>query len=774
MEGTKKEGLMQALPGEMRQMRRFVLWGVKGKPAKLPFTVKNGRLRAAKPGDAGGCLTFEEAAAEAEKRGCGVGFVFCEGDGLTGVDLDHVAQDGQITDETARQMVDDFTVAGAYLEYSQSGEGIHAICRATLPAGAGNRRGAFEFYDRGRYFALTGNALTTPEHLADCQPLVEGWHRRIFGENIPAGLAPQGKGQALSDEELGTRLAAALGRDYDLQGLFNLTDHPGPLGDESRQDLALCSALARTFPDDPDAVLRAADLSPWVQTKDDHHAEKWTRADYRRNTAQRGIIVRRAKEVEQMDGITAEVLPDLPKSAGAAWSDLNAGRLFSEFVKPTGRYCPQWKAWVYYDGVRWREDVGGLRTAAKVKELADSLPGRLGEVPEEKRGQFLGWCSKWQSSTTRARIVDDARSEPGILVDASAFDASPWLLNVSNGTVDLRTGELRPHNPDDLLTKLAPVRYDPEAQGTRWRQFVGEVFPGQPDMARLFQQACGYALTGSTERECLFILYGPSTRNGKSTACETIAALLGDYARSADPSLLAPRSNTPGAASADLADLVGARFVTLPEPEAGSVWSAASIKRLTGGDTITARKLYGSPFEFRPQGKFFVNSNHLPRLSDHTIFASDRVKIVLFPRHFEEGERDPLLKTDLCSVESLSGVLNWCLEGLQDFTSQGRHALALPAASQAVLDEFRRDSDKLGRFIEEACVVDDLECTRTEEMYCAYSAWCTLNGHRVESQGAFNKLLAERFELKRQRPQGGGNPMRMVLGLGLQNRNSVE
>ena len=105
---------------------------------------------------------------------------------------------------------------------------------------------------------------------------------------------------------------------------------------------------------------------------------------------------------------------------------------------------------------------------------------------------------------------------------------------------------------------------------------------------------------------------------------------------------------------------------------------------------------------------------------------------------------------------------------------QGRHALALPAASRAVLDEFRLDSDKLGRFIADACVVDELESARTEEMYCAYSAWCTLNGHRVESQGAFNKLLAERFELKRLRPHGGGNPQRMVFGIGLRHDNPAE
>lgn len=774
MAGVQTGEMMQALPEEMRKMRRFVLWGLRGKPTKRPYTVRKGRLRAAKPGDAGDCLTFEEATAEADKRGCGVGFVFIAGDGLTGIDLDHVVHGGQIIDADARQMVADFEAAGAYIERSFSGEGIHIIGRATLAEGAGNRKGAFEFYDRGRYFALTGNALNTPDRLGGCQHLVDGWHRRIFGDAATAALVSQGEGQTLSDEELGEQLAAALGRDHDLKKLFGQTEHPGPFGNESVHDIALCSALARTFPGDSDAILRAADLSPWVQSKNDEHIEKWARPEYRRNTAQRGILMRRAKDVELMDGITAEVLPDLPKSAGASWSDLGAGRLFAEFIKPTGRYCPQLKSWFFYDGMRWAKDDGGLRTAGKAKELADSLPGRLGEIPEEKRGQFLSWCGKWQSATTRARIVDDARSEPGILVDLASFDADPFILNVSNGTLDLRTGELRTHNSDDLLTKLAPVRYDPAAQGTRWRQFVEEIFPDDADTQRLFQQACGYALTGSTARECLFILYGPSTRNGKSTACETISALLGDYARAADPSLLAPRSNTPGAASSDLADLVGRRLVTVPEPEAGAVWSASSVKRLTGGDTVSARPLYGSPFEYRPQGKIWVNSNHLPHLSDHTIFASDRVKLILFPRHFEDGERDPLLKKELISGESLSGVLNWCLTGLQDFVEQGRNALALPAASRAVLDDFRRDSDKLGRFIEDRCTVDELESTRTEEVYYAYCAWCSINGHRVESQSTFNKMLAERFELKRQRQQGGKNPVRMVLGLGLHGENTAE
>ena len=768
MQRVQDGGLMRALPEELRQMRRFVLWGLRGKPTKRPYTVRGGRLLAAKPGDAAGCLTFEEAVAQADKRGCGVGFVFCAGDGLTGIDLDHVIEGGHFADDVADQMVEAFGAAGAYIERSRSREGIHIICRATLPEGAGNRKGPFEFYDRGRYFALTGNALNTPDRLGDCQHLVEGWHRRIFGDAAPAALVPQGEGQTLTDEEVAERLAAALGRDFDLRKLFSLTEHPGPMGDESRQDLALCSALARTFPGDPDAILRAADLSPWVQSKDDAHARKWERPEYRRNTAQRGVLMRRAKDAEQLDGITAEVLPDLPKSATFSWSDMNSGRMFAEFVNGKCKYCKDRALWYFFDGRRWVEDAGGLNAAARAKSLADRLPSMVKDVPDDKKSDFLGWCRRWHSATTRARIVKDAQSEESIQIRFDRFDAHPWLLNVLNGMLDLRTGELRPHSPDDLLTCLAPVRYDPAAPGTRWRQFIEEIFPGDPDMQRLFQQACGYALTGSTERECLFILYGPSTRNGKSTACETIAAMMGEYARAASPLLLAPRSNTPGAASSDLADLVGRRFVTLPEPAAGAVWAPETIKRLTGGDAINARPLYGSPFQFRPDAKFFVNANHLPRLQDHTIFASDRVKIIPFNRHFEEWERDPLLKQELTSDESLSGVLNWCLDGLRDFTEQGRHALALPAASRAVLEEFRRDSDKLGRFIEDRCTVESGAMVPTNELYGAYSVWCLENGHRTPSQSGFTSQLRERFVVQRKRLECSKNPVTVAVGLCLQ------
>ena len=174
MAGVQSGEMMRALPGELRQMRRFLLWGVKGKPTKRPYTVSNGRLKAARPGEAADCLTFEDATAQADKRGCGIGFTFCAGDGLTGVDLDHVARSGQIIDADARQMVGDFGTAGAYIEFSQSGAGVHIVCRATLPEGAGNRKGPFEFYDRGRYFALTGDALNTPDRLGDCQNLVDG------------------------------------------------------------------------------------------------------------------------------------------------------------------------------------------------------------------------------------------------------------------------------------------------------------------------------------------------------------------------------------------------------------------------------------------------------------------------------------------------------------------------------------------------------------------------------------------------------------------------
>ncbi len=196
---------------------------------------------------------------------------------------------------------------------------------------------------------------------------------------------------------------------------------------------------------------------------------------------------------------------------------------------------------------------------------------------------------------------------------------------------------------------------------------------GKLDLIQYFQKAIGYSLSGDTSLECLFIMYGPKTRNGKTTALETLLKVMGEYGRSARPDMLASSkfgtsSNSP---SEDVARLAGARFVGISEMEKKLVINASLTKQLTGNNSITARFLNENSFEFHMQAKIFIDTNHLPNVLDLTLFESGRMKIIPFNRHFKKEERDQGLKTTLSQPEALSGILNWCVEGYRRFKVEG-------------------------------------------------------------------------------------------------------
>lgn len=286
---------------------------------------------------------------------------------------------------------------------------------------------------------------------------------------------------------------------------------------------------------------------------------------------------------------------------------------------------------------------------------------------------------------------------------------------------------------------------------------------GDKDLITYLQKALGYALTGDTSEECLFLLYGPTTRNGKSTVIETFMALMGGYGKAAGADTFALKQRwDSGAPSEDLAKLAGARAVNVSEPDKGMVLNAARVKTLTGNDTITARYLHENSFEYKPQFKLFINTNYLPRANDVTIFNSGRVKVIPFNRRFKPEEQDKTLKKRL--LKELSGVLNWCLEGLWLMEETGFDP------PEAVLDataEYRHDSDKLTRFVEDCMVQDPQGEAATTAVYSAYQDWCRGNGQQSESLTNFKRGLEAFATIKRKRPQGcprTANPQMMVLG----------
>lgn len=458
-----------------------------------------------------------------------------------------------------------------------------------------------------------------------------------------------------------------------------------------------------------------------------------------------------------------EVAPD--KNGRYGLNDLGAGRLFADAVEGVARFVPERRQWFVYQGGVWQADAGGLRTAELCKHFADVLVIYALGLPDGKfKDDYLKHAFKWQTRNYRRTVIEDASSVHPIY--AGDFDHDPWLFNCANGTLDLRTGELRKHDPGDLLTLISSVEYDPGARSELWEQVIRDVMQGDEETIVFLQKALGYGLTGDTSEECFFTMYGATTRNGKGTVAETYMRVLGGYGRTAKPDTLALKQKPNGSGpSEDIARLAGARAVNLPEPGKGMVLSSALVKTLTGNDKITARFLHENSFEFYPQFKFFINTNYLPVVNDPTLFSSGRVKVIPFTRHFTEEEQDKGLKRKLAGKKNQSGILNWCLEGLQMWQQQG---LDPPKAVREATEAYRIDSDKIARFVSERMEPDALGEIPTEEAYAQYRLWCGSNGCYPENQTNFKQAMEGYAEIRRKRPHGAGsksNPRMLILGL---------
>ena len=282
------------------------------------------------------------------------------------------------------------------------------------------------------------------------------------------------------------------------------------------------------------------------------------------------------------------------------------------------------------------------------------------------------------------------------------------------------------------------------------------------EKTKYLQKAFGYALTGNTRYECLFILYGATTRNGKGTAMETFLRLMGDYGKTARPETIGARFQPNGnAPSEDVARLNGARFVNISEPDKKLTLSAALVKSLTGNDTITARYLHENSFEYRPQFKMFINTNYLPQITDLTLFSSGRIKTIPFERHFEEWEQDRKLKELFAEPENLSGILNWCIEGLRLLEAEG---FAEPQAVRAATAEYEHESDKIALFMEECLQEEKGALCRTSAVYEAYTRWCEGNGFYAENTRNFRSMLAGYGRVERRRPSAHEEKTTVLVG----------
>lgn len=407
-------------------------------------------------------------------------------------------------------------------------------------------------------------------------------------------------------------------------------------------------------------------------------------------------------------------------------------------------YCHAWNKWLVWDGKRWKIDATA-EVMRKAKRTVASIYAEAAEASEEEhRKATADHAKRSESERSLKAMVSLAQSEPAIPVIPEQLDKDPFLLNALNGTLDLRDSKLLPHSKDALLTKLIPVAYDQKAQCPNWLAFLDKIMAGNQNMINFLQRSVGYALTGDTSERVLFILHGCGA-NGKTTFLEVISTLLGDYAmRTPTETIMIKRD---GGIPNDVARLRGSRFVYASETEDGKRLAEALVKDMTGGDKISARFLRAEWFEFLPEFKLWLGTNHKPHIrgTDNAIW--DRIRLIPFDVKIPPSERIPRreLIDKLCT--ELPGILKWALEGYQQWRESG---LGMPVEVHSATEHYRNEMDILGIFIKDHCVINTKASIKKSQLYAAYKKWCDDNNENSLTQHRFSQRLTERgFESAR-------------------------
>ena len=422
-----------------------------------------------------------------------------------------------------------------------------------------------------------------------------------------------------------------------------------------------------------------------------------------------------------------------------AMDDISSAHLFMKVFGKYIRYNATAKSWYIYDGIRWKPDPGDLTVERYAKYLSRALWIYSANVQSQF---FQDYVIKFQERRRRKTMIDDARDLLPVL--QTDFDANPYLFNCQNVVLNLKDHTVGDHDPDLLLSKVANVSYDPDAGSEVFDEFMNQIMKGDKDKIEYLQTLFGYAMTGTNEREECYMLYGSTTRNGKGTLTNTMNYLFGSYGGNIQPETLAMQKNRDGrTASGDIARLNGVRFLQMSEPPKRMKIDVALLKTLIGRDVITARHLYEREFEFLPCFKLFVNTNYLPTILDASLFASGRVKVITFDRHFDESEQDKTLKDRLKTPEVLSGILNWMLKGLKRYHANG-NTILLPKGVTDATDDYRLKSDKIKNFIDESMSENPHSIIMAKDVYAAFMKWCQSNGYGVENKtNFFDELRAK-------------------------------
>jgi P4 family phage/plasmid primase-like protien len=390
--------------------------------------------------------------------------------------------------------------------------------------------------------------------------------------------------------------------------------------------------------------------------------------------------------------------------------------------------------WRLYTGTRWRLDATE-QCMTLAKDVVAHLPEEVPEWCDDPKARYrlhreILACE----STMRLRALL-ANAQSRLHSTHETWDPDPWLLNCENGTVDLHTGQLHPHKPDEMQSKLAPVDYVPGAECPRWDAFLGRIFEHDPELIAFVQRAIGLTLIGTVLEHVLFVCYGRGA-NGKGTFIRALSALLGDYARATNPHLLT-ETKVPQHLTA-IAELQGIRMATTSEQEGG--FSERLAKMLTGGDRRNANFMFHDHFTYMPADTFWLETNHKPLITGNSEGIWRRLRLIPFSVQIPDDEQVPRYE-DVLLREEAPGILRWCIDGCLAYQRQG---LGQSPAVERATRQYRTEMDSMAAFLDQETVQAEADSVSAAVLFHRYKEWCEGSGERPTSQRFLGLRLSER------------------------------
>lgn len=744
----------EKIPEELQKLNQ---WGIfhkvwvpkRKKYTKIPLSPWDGRSGSTT--DSSTWSDFKTALRALDKYDNADGLAFYFANGYVGLDIDHIGDElekvrlGDRDPENFVMKARELTKE-TYMEVSLSGEGIHCIFKGKIP-GKRRRKGDYEMYESGRFFALTGHTLNKkPEIKSLNQEEMQKLYKHYLGSDkeilLPVKETSDFKNDLSISEIIERAENSSTGERF---RVFMKGGWEQFYPSHSEADLAFANDLAfwtgRDF-QKMDTIFRNSSL---IRPKYDEKHGKTTYGI--------GLLNKAINETtetynpghkQELKYDFAFLKDDKQECKPHSWDDTGNAERFLDRYGKIAKYSYIDKKWYLYNGSYWEMDTTGeiyKLIDAVIQDMKNEKIVIPDDVDDEEK--FIKEWEKFKKTSRSHRSKDNLEKEIRHHIDVlhDEFDHEDMLLNTKSGYVDLTTGVLHDHDREKMFSKETNSEYTDNIDCPEWTKFLDQIFDHDEEMIHFIQKAVGYSLTGSVEEQVMFILLG-NGRNGKSVFINTLNSMFGSYAKTMNVSSVMIRNNS-GGANSDIARLEGARLVISSEANEGSRLDESLIKQITGGDTVVARYQYGSEFEFNPKFKLWMATNHKPliRGTDDGIWR--RIILIPFKVQIPKEKVDKKLESKL--KHELPGILNWAVQGAIDWQTEG---LNLPQSVADATNGYRKEMDIIELFVSDNCEVGSDYQAPAAQLYQLYKTWASTNNEYVMSKNKFGEEMKKKFEKK--------------------------